>query len=109
MPQHGAHGVHLGVTGRRVAAALVDLFEDRDRRREVEPGAAIFLGDHGRQIARLCQRLHEGVGIGAAGVEIAPVGAGERLADLRYALADGGVFGAGIKWRHLSGLLSLHS
>ena len=34
VPQHGAHGVHLGVAGAAVAAGAVDLFEDRGGRAE---------------------------------------------------------------------------
>ena len=53
VPQQRAHGVHLGVAAAAIAAGALDLFEDRGRRRQLQPGAAILLRDQHREIAGL--------------------------------------------------------
>ena len=92
VPQQRAHGVHLGMAAAAIAAGALDLFEDRGRGRERQPGAAIFLGDQGREIAGLGQRIDELGRIGHLAVELAPVFAGELGAELRDRVADIGEF-----------------
>ena len=92
VPQHRAHGVHLGVAGAAIAAGALDLFQDRGRGRQFQPGAAIFLGDQHREIAGLRQRIDEGGGVGHLAVELAPVFAGELGAELGDRVADVGMF-----------------
>ena len=92
VPQHRAHGVHLGVAGAAVAAGALDLLEDRGRGRQRQPGAAIFLGDQHREIAGLGQRVDELGRIGPLAVELAPVFAGELGAELGDRVADVGMF-----------------
>ena len=88
VPQHGAHRVHLGVAAAAIAARALDLFEDRRRRRQFQPGAAILLGDQHREIAGLRQRVDELLRIRHLAVELAPVFAGELGAELCDGVAD---------------------
>src|SRR6476620_5941232 len=43
VPQHGAHGVHLGVAGASIAAGAVDFLEDRGGGGYLQTGAAVLL------------------------------------------------------------------
>ena len=88
VPEHGAHGVHLGVAGRRVAAGLVDGLEDGAAGRQRQAGAAVLLGDQRAEVAGLGERGDELGGVGAVVVELHPVGVGKLLADAPHALAD---------------------
>ena len=88
VPQHGAHRVHLGVAAAAVAAGALDLFEDRGGRRQLQAGAAIFLGDQHREVAGLRQRIDEGLGVGHLAIELAPVFAGKLRAELCDGFAD---------------------
>ena len=88
VPEHRAHGVHLGVAGRRVAARLVHGLEDRAARRQRQAGAAVLLGDQRAEIAGLGQRLDELGRVGAVVIELHPVGIGKLIADVPHALAD---------------------
>ncbi len=97
VPQHRPHGVHLSVQGGGVAAAGVDLLEDRHRRREAQAAAAVGFGDQHAEIAALGHRRHELGRVLPLAVEHPPVFAGEsgaegadRLADL----VDRGVVGS---------------
>ena len=88
VPQHGAHGVHLRVAGRRVAALLVDRLEDGAGGRQRQPGAVVLLRDQRAEIAGLRQRGDELGRIGVLVVELQPVLVGKPLADALHALAD---------------------
>ena len=88
VPQHGAHRVHLGVAGRRVAARLVHGLQDGAARRQRQPGAAELLRDQRAEIAGLGQRIDELGRVGALVVELDPVGIGELLADVPHPIAD---------------------
>ena len=92
VPQQRAHGVHLGVAAAAIAAGALDLFEDRGRGGQFQPGAAIFLGDQHREIAGLGQRIDEVFGVGHLAVELAPVFAGELRAQFGDGVADVGIF-----------------
>src|SRR5215470_19098595 len=59
VPQQGAHGVHLGMTGRAVAAGGLDFLHDGRSLHERETAAAILLGDERREIAGVRQRRYE--------------------------------------------------
>ena len=91
MAQDGAHGVHLGVAGGAVAALRMDRLQDGRRRRQAQPGAAVLLRDQHRQVARLRQRAHEPGGIGALGIQLAPVLAGELGTQAPHGVADLGI------------------
>ncbi len=73
VPQERAHDVHLGVAGRRVAPRAVDLLQDQRGLQDAQPAAAVLLRNQHREVAGLGQLVDEGLGILAAGVEIAPV------------------------------------
>ena len=95
VPQHRAHGVHLGVAGAAVAAGRVDLLQDRPSRADAEPAAAVALGDQRGQKTRVGERLHELLRIGALAVLLPPVFAGvarteraDRLAQLAVVLVE---------------------
>ena len=90
VPQHRAHGVHLRVAGRAVAARGVDLLHDGDGGRHREPAAAVFLGDQRGEEAGLRQRIDEVDRIGALAIEVAPVLAGEAGAQRPHRGADAG-------------------
>jgi hypothetical protein len=91
--QQRAHGVHLGVAGRAVAPAFVDFIEDRRRRVDAEPGAAVFLGDQHGEETVVGQRLDEFAGIGPLAVQLAPVFAGKIGAQRAHGVANGLDFG----------------
>src|SRR5438132_252200 len=82
MPQHGAHDVHLRVTGRGVTAVLVDRLEDQASLGDAEPGAAEFLWNERRHVAGARQLGDERFRVLTLDVEIAPVLAGIALADV---------------------------
>ena len=88
VPQQRAHGVHLGVTGRAVAARRLDLLHDRGRRRHGQPAAAVFLRDQRGQEPGVGERGDEFGRIGALAVERAPILAGEPGAERANGLAD---------------------
>ncbi len=101
VPQQRAHGVHLRMAATAVAAGTLDLLQDCRRRRQLQPGAAVFLGDQDRQIAGLGQRIDEFSGIGHFAVELAPVLTGELFAQLADGFADVlefVSFGMGHRW-----------
>ena len=100
VPQHRAHRVHLGVAAAAVAARTLDLFEDRRRRRKLQARAAIFLGDQHREIAGLCQRVDERLGVGHLAIELAPIFAGKLRAQLCDGFADVGVIFAVVVFTH---------
>ena len=91
VPQQRAHGVHLGVAAAAIAAGALDLFEDRGRGRQFQPGAAIFFRDQHREIAGFGQRIDEGLRVGHLAVELAPVFAGELRAKFGDGVADVGI------------------
>ena len=82
VPQQRAHRVHLRVAGAGVGAAPVDLFEDDRRLVDAEAGAAVRFGNQRREVAGVGERLDERVGIGAGGIELAPVAVGKVLAEV---------------------------
>ena len=88
VPQHRAHGVHLGVAGAGVAAGAVHFLEDGGACADLQPRAAIFLRDQHAEIAGLGQRLHELGRVGHLAVELAPVFARKALAQLGDGVAD---------------------
>ena len=88
VPQHRAHGVHLGVAGRRVAAGLVHGLEDGAAGRQRQAGSAVLLRDQRAEVAGLGERVDELGWVGACVVELHPVGVGELIADAPHALAD---------------------
>ena len=73
MPQQRAHRVHLRVACGGIAAAAVDLFEDDGGFGDAKARSAVLLGNERGEIARVGQRLHECIRIGALNVELAPV------------------------------------
>ena len=81
VPEQGSHDVHLGVTRRPVATCALDRLQNHARRPEVEAGTPVFARDERGEISRLGERLEEGGGIGAHPVQVAPVLAGEALAE----------------------------
>src|SRR5262249_58445282 len=85
-----AHGVHLRMAGGTVAAGRVDFLHDGGGGAHREPAAAVLLRDQRGQKARLGERRHEFVRIGALAVELAPVFAGKIGAQRAHRLADGG-------------------
>ena len=88
VPQHGAHGVHLGVAGSGVAAGAVDFLEDRAAGADLQARTAIFLRDQYAEVARLRQRFDELGRVGHLAVELAPVLARILLAQLGNRQAD---------------------
>jgi len=50
MSEHGAHDVHLGMTGAGVAARMMDFAQDRGGFGNAKPAAAKFLGDQNGQV-----------------------------------------------------------
>ena len=86
--QHRAHGVHLGVAGAAVAARRVDLLEDRRGRADAEPAAAVALRDQRGEEARVGERLHELLRVGARPVLLPPVLAGVARAQRPDGLAQ---------------------
>ena len=50
MPEHGAHDVHLGMTGAGVAARMMDFAQNRGGFGNAKPAAAKFLGDQNGQV-----------------------------------------------------------
>ncbi len=102
VPQQRAHGVHLGVAGRAVAARRLDLLHDRRRGRHAQSAAAVFFRDQRGEKTSLRERRDEFGRIGTLAVERAPVFAGEfgakranGLADLREILVRGTALGLG--------------
>ena len=75
-----------------IASGALDLFEDRGRGGQFQPGAAIFLGYQYREVSRLRQRVDEGTGIGHLAIELAPIFAGELRTELGDGFADVGMF-----------------
>ena len=73
VPEQAAHDVHLGMAGAAIAAGFVDFLEDRRRRADGQPAAAIFLRDQDREIAGLGQCLDEFRRIGALPVFLPPI------------------------------------
>src|SRR5262249_22061351 len=47
VPQHGTHGVHLRMTGGRIATPLVDGLQDGAATRDGQAGAAVLLWNEG--------------------------------------------------------------
>ena len=88
VPQQRAHRVHLRVAGAGVGAAAVDFLEDDRRFVDAEAGAAVGFGNEGRQVPGVGERLHEGVGICAGGIELAPIAVGKVLAEIADARAQ---------------------
>ena len=75
--QQRVHDVHLRVRAGAVASGRLDFLHDYCRIVELEPAAAVFLGDQRGEEARLCQRIDELAGIGARPILLAPVFAGK--------------------------------
>ena len=69
----------------------VDGLEDVGGGAEAEPGAAVFLGDEHAEVAGLGERADELGGIGALGVEAAPILAGKLGAQAGDGVADLGI------------------
>ena len=88
MPQDGAHDVHLGVTGRAVAALGLNCLQNRRRGGQRQAGAAVFLGDQGAKVAALGQRADEIRGIPAFLIKLAPIFAGNLAAQFPDFFAD---------------------
>ncbi len=72
VPQHRAHHVHLGVAGARVAARRRDLLQDHRRAGEVQPAAAVLLGDQRAEPALCVSSATNSFGV-AVGLERTPV------------------------------------
>jgi hypothetical protein len=89
VPQHRAHGVHLGVAGRGAAAVGVNRLEDQPALAGAEAGAPVLLGNEAGEVAGLGQLVDELLGILAPGIEVPPVLAGIALADLGHAGLEG--------------------
>src|SRR5262249_2742005 len=72
VPQQRAHSVHLGMAGRSIAAAGVDLFHDGGSFDQRQPAAAVLLRDERREIAGLGQCRDELGRIATLAIEPAP-------------------------------------
>jgi hypothetical protein len=66
----------------------VDLLEDHRGRAQRQAGAAVFLRDQRAEEAGLGERRDELGRVGLAFFQVAPIGAGESLADAAHRLAD---------------------
>ena len=77
VPQHRAHGIHLGVQRRSVGAAGVDLLQDVGRHRKAQAAAAVCLGHQDAEQPGVGHRRDELCGIGPFAVHPAPVFPGE--------------------------------
>jgi hypothetical protein len=88
VPQHGAHDVHLGVTGGGAAAAGVDGFQDEPGLAHAQAGPAVLGRNETGQVTGLGQLVDELLGILPPAVEIAPVLARIAFADLGHAVAE---------------------
>src|SRR5207302_9019515 len=89
VPQQRAHDVHLGVRGRRIAAATVDLLQDDRGLGDAQSGAAVLGGNEHRQPASFSERLHEVCRVGVGAIQGTPVGIRVGDAQLAYGGADG--------------------
>ena len=81
--ENGPHDVHLGVTGRAVAALGLDCFQDGRGGRQWQSGAAVFLGDQRAKVAGLGQRAHEIGRVAALLVELRQYSPGKRPQSFR--------------------------
>ena len=99
VPQHGAHRVHLRVTGRAVAAGAMDFLEDRGRGAEPQSRAAEFLRDQHGEVAFPRQAIDERLGIRAFAIERAPIFSGEVAAEPRHGVADFGMVRRLVGWK----------
>ena len=88
VPQHRAHRVHLGVTGRAIATRRLDLLHDGGRRRHGQAAAAVFLRDQRGQEPGVGERADELGRVGALAVERAPIFTGEPGAERANGFAD---------------------
>src|ERR1700679_840166 len=88
MLEQGAHGVHLRVTGAAVAAAAMDLLQNRRGGAESQPRPAVLFRDENRQIALARQPRDELGRIGALAIQLPPVRARKRSAEFSDTLAD---------------------
>jgi hypothetical protein len=86
--QHGAHGVHLGVGGGRIAAVGMAFLQDHPGRAQRQAGTAVLFGNQRGEITGLGHRLHEFARVGLAAIQVAPVWSGVVGADAPHAVAD---------------------
>ena len=86
MTQQRAHGVHLRVTSRAVAAGSVNFFHDCRRCADRQAAAAELFRDQCGEKAGFREGIDKGRRIGPLAVKRPPVFAGELLAQR----ADGG-------------------
>ncbi len=91
MSQQGTHCVHLRVTGTRVRAGTIDLFEDDRRFGQANTAATEFFGDQRRKPPCLGQCQHKRFGIAGRFLNVLPVRTVKHPAHVAHGLTYVGV------------------
>ena len=89
VPQHCAHGVHLGMAGAGVAAGVIDLFENDAGLGDAQARPAILFRNQRGEIAALREGRDKLLGVAFFLVHGAPVWIGKIFAEAANRLADG--------------------
>src|SRR5262249_11256582 len=84
-----AHGVHLGMTYRRVASRAVDLFQNNAGFRDPQARSSILFRYQSSEIPALGERVHKFLRILLVLINVSPVPVWKILAKPAYLFANG--------------------